>query len=102
MLIASISLLLLLLFFIYLVYRRRWTKQNEHKLQKLQQQRRRSLENNPLIHEQFEYRLPSIHALPTIAEESPRILSPSNSYNKFTPLSPSINTIPATSPVVAG
>jgi hypothetical protein len=92
---ASISLLLLLLF--YIIYRRRCTKLNENKLQK---QRRQSIENNLLIHEPFEYRLPTIHALPTIIEENPATLSPSNSYNKFDPLSSSSNS--TSSPVVTG
>jgi len=93
---ASISLLLLLLF--YIIYRRRYTKLNENKLHK--QQRRQSFENTLLIHEPFEYRLPTIHALPTIIEENPATLSPSNSYNKFDPLSSSSNS--TSSPVVTG
>jgi len=100
LILASISLLLLLLF--YIIYRRRCIKLNENKLHKKQQQQqhRQSLENNLLISEPFEYRLPTIHALPTIIEENPSILSPSNSYNKFTSLSSSTDT--TSSPVVTG
>jgi hypothetical protein len=100
LILASISLLLLLLF--YIIYRRRCIKLNENKLHKQQQQQqhRQSLENNLLISEPFEYRLPTIHALPTIIEENPSILSPSNSYNKFTSLSSSTDT--TSSPVVTG
>lgn len=100
MLFASVSLLLLLLF-IYLVYRRRFTQQNETKLSK---QHRQNLETNLLIHDQFEYRLPTIHSsLPTIIEENSSTLSPSNSSNKFTPLSTLTNTpTSSSSSVVSG
>ncbi len=97
LMLASISLLLLL--FLYIIYRHRSTKLNEHKLHK-QQQRRHSFEKNFLIPEPFEYRLPSIHPLPTIIEESPAILSPSNSSNRFTPVLSSTNS--TSSPVVTG
>jgi E3 ubiquitin-protein ligase RGLG len=82
LLFTSISLLLLLLF-IYFIYRRRCEQENEKKLLK---QHRLNLESIP---EPYEYRLPLIHALPTIIEENSPTLSPSNSLNKFAPLSTS-------------
>lgn len=98
LMIAFISLLLLLLLF-YIIYRCRCTKLNENKLHK-QQQHRQSSENNLLIPEPFEYRLPIIHALPTIVEENPATLSPSNSSKSFTPLSSATNS--TSSPIVTG
>ncbi len=93
---ASISLLLLLL--IYFIYRRRNTNLTENKSNK--QQSRQSFENIILIPEPLDYRLPPIHALPTIIEENSSTLSPSNSSNKLNPFSSSTNT--STSAVVTG
>ncbi len=75
---TSISLLLLLL--IYIIYRRR---QNKEQI---------SEEPSP-VREPSEYRLSAVRALPTITEENPTTLSPSNSNHNFTPLSTSASTI---------
>jgi hypothetical protein len=79
LILTSVSLLLLLLTYIF--YRRRYTKLNETKLSG------QRLEANLLNHEPFEYRLPTVRALPTIIEENPAILTPASSYNQFIPLS---------------
>jgi hypothetical protein len=77
---TSISVLLLL---IYFIYRRLQNKTDEEQT---------SEEPIP-SREPSEYRLSAVRALPTITEENPTILSPSNSSNKFTPLSTSAGTI---------
>lgn len=78
---TSISLLLLLL--IYIIYRRRQNKTDEEQI---------SEEPSP-VREPSEYRLSAVRALPTITEENPTTLSPSNSNHNFTPLSTSASTI---------
>jgi hypothetical protein len=77
---TSISLLLLL---IYIIYRRRQNKSNDGE---------QTFEENIPIREPSEYRLSAVRALPTIAEENPAALSPSNSNHHFPPLSTSTNT----------
>ena len=77
---TSISVLLLL---IYFIFRRLQNKTDEEQT---------SEEPIP-SREPSEYRLSAVRALPTITEENPTVLSPSNSSNKFTPLSTSASTI---------
>jgi len=79
----SISILLLLL---YIIYRRRQNKTNENE---------QIFEENIPIREPSEYRLSAVRALPTIVEENPVTLTPSNSNHNFTPLSNSTNTSPS-------
>ncbi|CAF2239743.1 unnamed protein product [Rotaria magnacalcarata] len=87
---ASVSLLLLLiLIIIYIFYRRRCTKINGNKLN--EHRRRQSVEDNLLNQESLEYCLPSVRKLPTFTEESSSKLHSSNSSNKTTSISNSIN-----------
>ncbi|CAF1046187.1 unnamed protein product [Adineta ricciae] len=92
LLLTSASLLLLLLIFI--VYRLRSSAQNS--TQHHGQRRRLSREDIRHLRESSEYRLASSQVLPTITEESPSTLSPSNSESKFTPLLKSTSTTPST------
>jgi len=85
---TSISLLLLLL--IYIIYRRRQNKTNDNE---------EIFEENIPIREPSEYRLSVVRALPTIDEENPATLSPSNSNHHFPPFSTSTST---TTPFVLG
>ncbi|CAF1530901.1 unnamed protein product [Rotaria magnacalcarata] len=87
---ASVSLLLLLiLIIIYIFYRRRCTKINGNKLN--EHRRRQSVEDNLLNQESLEYCLPSVRKLPTFTEESSSKLHSSDSSNKTTSISNSIN-----------
>ncbi len=78
---STISLLLLL---IYIIYRRRQTKTNEEQIPS---------------RESSEYRLSAGQVLPTITEENPATLTPSNSNHHFPPFSSSTTT---PSPLVLG
>ena len=85
---TSVSLLLLLIF---IIYRRRQNKTNDEE-QILE-------ENIPIRESSSEYRSSSIRILPTIVEENPSALTPTNSNHNFTQLSTSTST---TSPLVLG
>ena len=81
---TSVSLILLL---IYIIYRRSQDKSDEE-----QEQEGQTFEEHPRSRESSEYRLSAVRALPTIVEENPTILTPSNSNHNFTLLSTSPST----------
>ncbi|UJR09948.1 hypothetical protein I4U23_014170 [Adineta vaga] len=88
----SVSLLLLLIF---IVFRRGQNKSDENETNDEQQEQSNDATFEENIHrrESSEYRLSAVRALPTIAEENPTTLSPSNSNPKFTSYVTAINTI---------
>jgi hypothetical protein len=81
----------LLLFLLYIIYRRRQNKSNE--------ERRPSYEEPVRSRESSEYRLSVVQSLPTIVEENPATLTPSNSNHNFPPL---LTTTSTTSPLAIG
>lgn len=89
---TSISLLLLL---IYIIYRRLQNNDNNNK----SNDREQTFDEHIPIREPSEYRLSAVRALPTIVEENPSTLSPTNSNHNFTPLISSSSTS-TTSPLV--
>ncbi|CAF5059756.1 unnamed protein product, partial [Rotaria socialis] len=70
----SISLLLLIL---YIVYRRRQNKSDDDT--EKDEQTAAAIDENISTRDQSEYRLSAVPALPTIVEENPITLTPSNS-----------------------
>ncbi|CAF0859657.1 unnamed protein product [Adineta ricciae] len=86
-----ISIILLLLF---ILFRRGQDKSDENEANDDQEQSNETISGNGMHHrEPSEYRLSASQILPTIAEENPVTLSPSNSNAKFTPYVTAINTI---------
>ncbi|CAM4753657.1 unnamed protein product [Rotaria magnacalcarata] len=83
----SISLLLLLI--LYIVYRRRQNKSDDDT--EKDEQTEATIDENIPTREQAEYRLSAVPALPTIVEENPITLTPSDSNQNLTP-SPSTTT----------
>jgi len=72
------------------MYRHRQNKSNDGE---------QTFEENIPIPEPSKYRLSAVRALPTIVEENPATLSPSNSNHHFPPFSTSTST---TTPFVLG
>ena len=86
-----ISIILLLLF---ILFRRGQDKSDENEANDDQEQSNETKSGDGMHHrEPSEYRLSASQILPTIAEENPVTLSPSNSNAKFTPYVTAINTI---------